>query len=141
MKRDSEIAEAVGRVHEWIDSELAGEKASCKACGKCCDFDGFGHRLFVTKPEMIYLRVKLSDNTQPMKTARCPYNVDAECQIHRHRFAGCRIFFCGGDADMQSRLTEAALVRFKSIGSEFGLDYEYADLRTALNRSTSRESS
>jgi hypothetical protein len=49
------------------------------------------------------------------------------------RFAGCRIFFCEGDADFQSELSESVISRFKSLCTEFDIPYIYSDLRTALN--------
>ena len=39
-----------------LDTTLAGinDPASCRACGGCCDFEAFGHRLYVTTPEAVY---------------------------------------------------------------------------------------
>jgi len=74
-------------------------------------------------------------------TTRCPYNIDGKCSVYKYRFVGCRIFYCKGDSathladkkDFQSRLSESALKKFKSLCEEFGIDYHYADLATALN--------
>lgn len=126
------VAEIYDRL-EWQisnNSELAGQ---CKACGKCCDFDGFEHRLFVTPPELIYLAENLgSEHLKPMTTNRCPYNIDGRCGIYKYRFACCRIFCCRGDKDFQSRLSESVLKKFKSICEEFAIDYRYTDLAPAL---------
>ena len=139
---NSQVLERVVRVYEWLDVQLrqaspqgAGDLAgACDICGKCCDFDSFGHRLFVTSPELIYLTANLrGDKLRPMTTARCPYNIADKCTVYEHRFAGCRIFCCKGDKDFQSGLSESALKEFKSICTEFGVPYRYADLATALN--------
>jgi Fe-S-cluster containining protein len=133
----SELTAKVAEIYKWLDlqrrrhSNLAG---ACEACGKCCDFGSFDHRLFVTTPELTYLTAKVgSKNIKPMASGRCPYNVSGKCTIYEHRFAGCRIFCCKGDADFQSRVTEAALKRLKSICTELGIPYRYAELASALN--------
>jgi hypothetical protein len=104
-------------------------------CGKCCDFDNFDHRLFVTTPELMYLAAKLgAEGVMPMKTGRCPYNHDGKCTIYENRFAGCRIFCCKGDADFQSRLSESAVQKFKLASAEFGVPYKYLDLPAGLHQ-------
>jgi Fe-S-cluster containining protein len=127
----------VGEIYDWLDGQIrpGGDLAGvCKACGNCCDFDAFDHRLFVTPPELMYLAAHLGrDNIKAMPGGRCPYNRDGTCGIYEHRFAGCRIFCCNGDADFQSGLSESALARLKSLCTEFQVPYRYTDLATALN--------
>ncbi len=89
-------------------------------------------------------KIRRSDNTKNLgvlcelggkrKMSRCPYNIGGKCTIYEYRFAGCRIFCCKADADFQSRLSESALEKFKSICTEFRIPYRYNDLPTALNR-------
>ena len=134
---DSRLLERVAEVYNWLGLQIHRKKSlsgRCKCCGDCCDFDAFDHRLFVTPPELTYLAAKLgAENAKPMTAGRCPYNIDGKCSVHEHRFVGCRIFCCSGDADFQSELSEAALARLKSICTEFRIPYHYADLATALN--------
>ena len=137
MTDNSQLLKKVAEIYNWLDSqvhhhsELAGV---CDACGKCCDFESFDHHLFVTPPELIYLAANLgAEKQKPMITSRCPYNVAGKCTIYEYRFAGCRIFCCKVDTDFQSRLSESALKKFKSICTEFRIPYRYTDLATALN--------
>lgn len=136
-KVNSQVLARVVRVYKWVDTQLhqAGDLAgACDICGKCCDFDSFDHRLFVTPPELMYLTANLDgERLKQMPTGRCPYNDGGKCRVYEHRFAGCRIFCCKGDKDFQSRLSESALKEFKSICTEFSVPYRYADLATALN--------
>jgi Fe-S-cluster containining protein len=133
-ERKMEIAGAVAEVYEWIDSQISQNPAQCETCGKCCDFESYDHRLFVTGAELIYFAAKIGpDMINPMPAGRCPYNIDGECTVHPYRFGGCRIFSCKGDKDFQSRLSEQALEKFKSICNRFNLAYRYTDLREALN--------
>jgi hypothetical protein len=132
------LVKKVAEIYNWLDSQVESHKdlaGRCEACGRCCDFvKGFDHKLFVTCPELMYLSVNLQgENVKPMKTSRCPYNVDGKCTIYVHRFAGCRIFCCKGDTDFQNILSESALEKFKSLCNEFQIGYRYSELATALN--------
>ena len=133
----SSIGAGVAEIYDWLDSQVESHKdlaGRCEACGRCCDFESFDHKLFVTGPELMYLSVNLQgENVKPMKTSRCPYNVDGTCTIYVHRFAGCRIFCCKGDTDFQNILSESALEKFKSLCNEFQIGYRYSELATALN--------
>jgi hypothetical protein len=134
---DSPVVKAMAAFYRWLDNRLHlhGELAgSCETCGRCCDFDSFDHRLFVTPPELMYLTARLGrKNIRPMQTGRCPYNVTGRCEIYEHRFAGCRIFCCRGDSDFQSELSESALKRLKTLCTELQIPYRYTDLATGLN--------
>lgn len=135
-QRHRRLLEDVAALYDWIDAQLAqnADRAGrCGACGKCCDFDAYDHLLFVTPPELIYLAERLKvDRLKTMDAGRCPYQGVAECSVHAHRFSGCRIFCCTGDAGFQSELTEAALKRLKAICARYEIPYRYADLKTAL---------
>lgn len=130
------LLERVAEVYKWLDLQACSDAdmaGACKSCGDCCDFDGFGHRLFITPPELMYLAANLgAENIKPMLSNRCPYNVDGKCSVYEYRFSACRIFCCNGDADFQSRLSEEILEKLKSICTEFQIPYRYADLAAAL---------
>jgi len=132
-----QLINKVTEVYNWLNSQIEDHKdlaGRCRACGKCCDFESFDHKLFVTSPELIYLAANLhSESLKPMKAGRCPYNADGRCGIYEHRFSGCRIFSCKGDTDFQSGLSERALKKFKAICEKFQIPYCYTDLATALN--------
>jgi len=147
------LLEKVAEIYDWLDAQIcenADLAGQCNACGKCCDFDrpapdaeqgpvpgldqGFDHRLFVTPPELMYLTANLgAENIKPMPTNRCPYNIDGKCTVYEYRFASCRIFYCKADADFQSKLSESALEKLKSLCTEFQIPYCYTHLPDALN--------
>ncbi len=152
MLNNKEVIRRVEEIYKWLDEQLAA-KFTCAACGKCCDFESFGHRLYVTTPEMLYFADKVgTQNIKQMTTSRCPWQIDGpstslgmvslsnhKCTVYPYRFASCRIFHCKGDADFQSDLTETTLKKFKSLCEEFRIPYRYMDLPTALkNFSPSR---
>ena len=131
------LLERVAEVYAWIDQQLCSHgdlTRRCDACGRCCDFEAFDHRLFVTGPELVYLAANLDvEKLRSMLASRCPYNIDGRCTVYEHRFAGCRIFGCKADADFQSSLTEEALEKLKAICLKYDIPYRYTDLATALN--------
>ena len=134
---DDPLLERVADVYAWLDEQIrhCGELAgACAACGDCCDFERFDHRLFITPPELMYLAAHLEPHEiKPMPGGRCPYNQDGKCTVYAHRFAACRIFCCRGDADLQSTLSEASLEKLKAICMEFRIPYGYTEVAEALN--------
>jgi len=136
-KTNTQLLKRVAGIYKWLDSQISNNSnfaGICNACGKCCDFSKFDHRLFVATPELMYLAANLgAENVKPMTTSRCPYNIRGKCSVYEHRFSGCRIFSCKGDTGFQSRLSESALKKFKSLCTEFQIPYRYTDLATALN--------
>jgi Fe-S-cluster containining protein len=127
----------VAEIYDWLDSQIcesADLAGRCNACGACCDFESFEHRLFVTTPELIYLAANQGDEKiKQMHTGRCPYNTNDKCSIYEQRFAGCRIFCCRADKDFQSTLSESTLKQFKSLCTQLKIPYQYSDLAAALN--------
>ncbi len=134
MQPDSRLLKAVELVYNWLEMENRQRADLCKACGKCCDFTRFDHRLFVTTPEIIYLAAKLGPgNIRQMHNGLCPYNEKGQCTIRDYRFASCRIFFCNGDSACQARLSEETIKKFASLCDEFNLSYRYMPLKAALS--------
>ena len=135
-RRRSRLIAEVETLYAWIDEQLAQDtvrSGQCRACGDCCDFVGYDHLLFVTPPELIYIAEKLGvERLKRMTSGRCPYQQALKCTVHAHRFSGCRIFGCQGNAEFQSELTETALSRLKAMCEQFDIPYRYADLATAL---------
>jgi hypothetical protein len=135
MKSYKKIISAVDEIYKWIDQQQSkSEQAGiCDACGKCCDFKSFVHRLYVTTPEMIYFSDKLgAQNIKKMTSQRCCYQVKGKCAVYSYRFAGCRIFCCKGDIGFQSELTESAIKKFKAICEKLKIPYRYMELPKAL---------
>ncbi len=131
------IINEVGKIYNWIDKQIganATENNRCDGCGKCCDFEKFGHKLYITSPELIYFKAKVGmGNLKTMPAGVCPYQSNNKCTAHKYRFAGCRIFFCKADEDFQSKLSEEAILKFKEICKKENLPYEYTELASSLN--------
>ena len=137
MVVSGQLIKRVAEVYGWLDRQVMASRdlaGCCEACGQCCDFVRFDHKLFVTAAELMYLAAKLGDeNIKAMHSGRCPYNVGGKCTIYEYRFTGCRIFCCKGDADFQSQLSESAIKKLKIICTELRIAYRYIELADALN--------
>jgi Fe-S-cluster containining protein len=135
MPANEKLLTEVAALYNWLDSQTScyNQQNLCCACGKCCNFTAFDHRLFVTPPELIYLAAGLNEKQlMKMSNGTCPYNKVGRCTIYNYRFAGCRIFSCKADKDFQSALSESTLSKLKSICERFNIPYTYSDLKTAL---------
>ncbi len=149
--KKSKICNDVKQIYDWIDSQIKSLNTDCSACGKCCDFNAFGHKLFITSPELLYF----FQNVKPLITSQqsrnregavkdevlsnpsspsCPYLEDGKCAARNFRFAGCRIFFCKADSEKINKLSEQAIEKFKTLCDEYNFPYRYIDLATALNK-------
>lgn len=51
---DETIAAAVKAILDAADRDIAARKPVCVASGKCCKFEEYGHRLYVTAAEMLH---------------------------------------------------------------------------------------
>lgn len=129
-----EIIEAVVTVYVTIDAKVHSERGRCQACGNCCSFKDYDHRLFVTSPEILYFKTAIGKSPiLPMQKGVCPYKIDGKCTVYEHRFAGCRIFSCKDSPEMQSDLSERSIKKFKEICEKFDISYNYTELSAALN--------
>ncbi|WP_169852957.1 YkgJ family cysteine cluster protein [Anaerohalosphaera lusitana] len=128
----SDVVAQVREVYDWLELKLADRKPVCGACGNCCDFAGFDHRLYVTLAELEYFRAAMGPDILEMSEGRCPYQQDSKCSVYDHRFAGCRIFNCRGDENFQSELSEETIRKFKRICRDTGMEYLYMELGAAL---------
>jgi hypothetical protein len=69
------ICDKVAQIYDWLDENIKNLDPSCSACGKCCNFDSFGHKLFITTPELLYF-LKNIEPLRKMTGQSCPYLED-----------------------------------------------------------------
>lgn len=130
--KNEKVCNEVRSIYDWLDSQIKFMNVDCSGCGKCCDFESFGHKLFVTSPELLYF----CENLKPLRkmpTGVCPYMEDNKCTARDFRFAGCRIFFCKADDAKINDLSEQAIKKFKTLCDEYNFPYRYMELSATLN--------
>ena len=148
------IETALRHLYHDLDQQVAAGEAVCQSSGRCCRFDQFGHRLYVTGLEIAwFLRRTANDGdlsdaehqstsagiglpqlvARPPSTDGCPYQVDKLCNVHTVRPMGCRVFFCqGGTESWQQELYEKYLARLRTLHEKHELPYAYMEWRRGL---------
>ena len=128
-----EVREAVQRVYADLQREIDARKPICNASGRCCRFDEFGHRLYVTTVELVAFVADLAAQSRVDNPGGCPFQVAGLCSVHLIRPFGCRIFFCDATSDAwQHAHYEQFHARLKRLHEDLGIPYLYVEWRQAL---------
>ncbi len=137
---DVQIAGELELIYEHIAREVAVFKPRCDATGRCCHFQAWGHRLYVTGLEAAYVIERLD---QPLKQSElqsaqqqggCPFQRALLCSVHAIRPLGCRVYYCDERANnWQEALSETMLRQIKSLHDRHNLPYRYGEWREMLS--------
>jgi Fe-S-cluster containining protein len=139
-----EVAEGLRLLHQLIAAEVARERPVCLASGRCCHFERYDHRLYVTGLDVVWcvrsLRARggppsgLAEIAAAKERGDCPFLlVDRVCGAHLERPLGCRIFFCDRAArtwqeDLYQRTHEA----LRLLHERHAIPYRYGEWRMML---------
>lgn len=121
---------ALQAVYDELDEELPRYRFTCSASGRCCDFDAYGHRLYLTTLEAeMFFRNGPADraNDDPR---HCPaWGPDRLCNAREHRMLGCRTYYCPPyPAGVPEELHERYFRRIKALHVVHGIPYAYRDV-------------
>src|SRR4051812_20464697 len=89
----ADVQVAVDAIYEALQDAIDLRRPICSASGRCCRFDEFGHRLFVTTMEMARFVSQVAE-TIGTDGGGCRFQVKGLCSVHTIRPFGCRVFFC-----------------------------------------------
>jgi len=144
----ADVLDSVAGVYADVQREVDARKPRCDASGRCCHFDEYGHRLYVTTMELAAFVTSLRAATVspvPASTLRfalplfdesepgCRFQRDGLCSVHAIRPFGCRIYFCDPTAQTwQQDLYEVFHERLKREHDRLGVPYFYVEWRAAL---------
>jgi len=157
----NEVCDAVDEVYRELTAAIELRKPICKTSGRCCRFEEFGHRLYVSTMELakfvhdwsvvrsplsvvkseqtptdkkIILPILTTDNGPRTTDNRgCPYQIDGLCTVHRIRPFGCRIFFCDETStDWQHEQYECLHGQLRRLHEQLSVPYHYVEWRFAL---------
>lgn len=134
-----EVREAVARVYADLQAEIDARRPLCVISGRCCRFEEFGHRLYVTTLELATFCADLPV-FRPGGVAEsawdgtgCPFQVGKLCGVHRLRPFGCRIFFCDTTSTVwQHDAYERLHAVLRRRHDELEVPYFYVEWRRAL---------
>jgi Fe-S-cluster containining protein len=129
-----EVIAAVGRVYDEVRAEIEQRKPVCQLSGRCCKFEEYGHRLYVSTLELAAFMAAGGSNEAPGWDGKgCPFQVGKLCGVHTRRPFGCRMYFCDFTAqEWQNAEYEKFHARLKTLHDELGVPYFYVEWRTAL---------
>jgi Fe-S-cluster containining protein len=133
-EQSADVALQMKQLYESADLFITDQKPTCWNHGDCCQFEKYGHRLYVTSIELAYFRQGHRDNwLTPNGSGSCPHQIGGRCMAREHRPLGCRIFFCDPNAQAwQGPLYERSIVELKRMGSALGIEYRYVEWLSAL---------
>jgi Fe-S-cluster containining protein len=132
------LFDGVRAIYADLERELSAMGGRCERSGRCCRFREFGHRLYLTTPELIYMLDGLDPAALEVPEDRCPFlsadpDGKAVCGRRDNRAIGCRIFFCNVlDQAPFNEVYERHHARMTALCERFGLPYEYRELLSAL---------
>lgn len=126
------IADAIAALYRELDAAVQARGPTCWLSGRCCNFDAFGHRLYVTGLEIAWLLRQRPLDAHAAGSG-CPFQQARLCGVHAIRPMGCRIFFCQeGTAGWQHEFYESFLARLRGLHDDHAIDYRYMEWRAGL---------
>jgi Fe-S-cluster containining protein len=136
----AEVRQAIQTLYQAIQSEIDQRRPRCIVSGRCCRFEEYGHRLFVTTMELacfyhdLQAATSTRPPTEPWDGTGCPFQHRKLCSVHAIRPMGCRLFFCDASAEAwQNALYERFHGQLKRLHEAFDVPYRYMEWRAALH--------
>lgn len=133
-----EVREAVRQVYADLQQEVDRRRPACAVSGRCCRFEEYGHRLYVTTLELATSvhglgQTKFVQASSEWDRTGCPFQVRKLCGVHAIRPFGCRMFFCDETAtEWQNEAYERFHARLKALHDALDVPYRYVEWRAAL---------
>lgn len=126
------LVDRVQALYADVQAAIAARRPRCDVSGRCCQFEKFGHLLFVSTIELAAFAQTRPANANPDGDG-CRYQVGGLCTAHPVRPFGCRIFFCDPTAEeWQQEQYEHFHTRLKQLHDELAVPYLYVEWRQGL---------
>lgn len=127
---------AIRNFYLALQDQIELRRPVCATSGRCCRFDEFGHRLFVTTMELAMFIHGLERPVPARSFAGacgCPFQQNKLCSVHATRPFGCRIFFCDETStEWQRQQYEFFHAELKRLHERLRIPYFYVEWRQAL---------
>lgn len=133
-----DVRRRVGELYARLQVEIDKRRPLCVVSGRCCKFDEFGHRLYVTTLELAAFVAGLGEmparKSPNSDKGGCPFQAGKLCTVHQIRPFGCRNFFCDATStDWQQQQYERFHSELKQMHGELAVPYAYVEWRQALH--------
>jgi Fe-S-cluster containining protein len=129
-----DVVRMIDDLYARVQRSIDARKPLCSISGRCCRFEDYGHRLYVTTLELAaFLKQHLGADVSSWDGTGCPFQVNKLCSVHTLRPFGCRMFFCDPSAtDWQNETYERFHAELKTLHEHLGVPYYYVEWRRAL---------
>ena len=127
---DAEFLAELERILDRAEAAAREQGFECRACGQCCQFERFGHRLYVTAGEAaLLLKGQPQANADgEAEAGQCPHQVAGQCSAREARTLGCRLFFCDPRAERWfGEVYEEFHAQIRDLHARAHLPYIYAE--------------
>jgi Fe-S-cluster containining protein len=133
------VVDAVAELYGEVDRQIRSIGPICEMSGRCCHFEEYGHRLYVTTAELAAFVAMAAKSPLPAAVAGrtdgsgCRFQQDRMCMAHPLRPMGCRLFYCDPRATRPLQTAfEQLHEKLKRLHEELDVPYYYLEWRTAL---------
>jgi Fe-S-cluster containining protein len=129
-----DVRAAVTQIYQDLQQQIDLRRPLCILSGRCCHFEEFGHRLYVTTMELATFLHDLQTSPDPHWTGQgCPFQKNKLCSVHSIRPFACRLFFCDSTStDWQHEQYKTFHTRLRQLHDDLGVPYFYLEWRQAL---------
>jgi Fe-S-cluster containining protein len=138
-----DVRQAVREIYTDLQNQIDARRPVCIASGRCCRFEEFGHRLFVTTLELAAFVGELAELKRQSSQfslafqgwggVGCPFQIFKLCGVHGIRPFGCRVFFCDATStEWQAEQYRHFHERLKELHQTLSVPYFCMEWRTAL---------
>ncbi len=147
--------EELRQLYAQLDLDIAAQKPVCQTSGRCCQFEIWGHRLYISTLELAYflhwtIRMPGTPDETPGHHGTidfplplykengdfapgCPWQINTLCTAREGRPLGCRIYFCDTTtSDWQTERYEYYHHKICDLHRHFEIPYRYMEWRSAL---------
>ena len=130
-----DVRAAVNQIYHDLQQQIDARRPKCLISGRCCRFEEFGHRLYVTTLELATFLHDLKESPDPNWSGEgCRFQKSKLCSVHTIRPFGCRLFFCDSTStDWQHEQYQLFHTRLRQLHDELAVPYFYLEWRQALS--------
>lgn len=134
--RRRDVRDAIDQLYRSVQDEIDRRQPICVISGRCCRFEEFGHRLYVTTLELARFVSDLSvEPDSSWDGTGCPFQRNRLCTVHPIRPFGCRMFFCDATStDWQNATYARFHADLKRLHDDLGVPYFYVEWRNGLSQ-------
>ncbi|MBI1368938.1 MAG: hypothetical protein GC162_09830 [Planctomycetes bacterium] len=137
---EAAVDHALRDLYDRLVDDIAGRSPTCWLSGKCCKFESYGHRLYVTGLEIAWMLGQIDADARARLDAAelrgmdgCPFQMSKMCGVHAIRPLGCRIYYCDPAAkSWQNEVYEQYQNELRRLHDQRGLTYRYMEWRMGL---------